>query len=47
MSQMSYFCLWQHFHDDRKKEENDSSIEVESAKEVNCLLEKGENLEGE
>ena len=41
----SHFCLRQHFHDYRKKEENDCSIEVECAKEKNCLLKKWENLE--
>ena len=42
---VAYFCFWQHFHDDGKKEENDGSIEVESAKEVNFLLKERENLE--
>ena len=44
---VAYFCLWQHFHDDGKKEENDGSIEVESAKEVNFLLKERKNLEGD
>ena len=44
---LSYFGLRQHFHDDWNEEEDDDSVEVESAKEENCLLEKRENLEGD
>ena len=43
----SYFCLRQHFHNDRNEEEDNCSVEVESAKEKNGLLEKRENLEGD
>ena len=47
LEKICYFGLWQHFHDDWNEEEDDGSIEVESAKEKNCLLEKRENLEGD
>ena len=42
-----HFCLRQHFHDNWKKNEDNGPIEVESAKEKNCLFKKRENLEGE
>ena len=42
---VAYFCLWQHFHDDWEKEENNCSVEVESAKEKNCLFQNWENFE--
>ena len=43
----SYFCLRQHFHNDRNEEEDNCSVEVESAEEKNGLLEKRENFEGD
>ena len=47
LEKICYFGLRQHFHDDWNEEEDDDSVEVESAKEKNCLLEKRENLEGD
>ena len=41
----TYFCLRQHFHDDWKKNENNCSVEVESAKESKCFFKERKNLE--